>query len=307
MHCRKKSFPIILIVALAVLFPLAPRASSASPCTGWQELHPEWIFCDDFEDGTAMVRQGRYADYDSAGNTFILADNAGRGGGKGMVATWAQGQVDAGYLHLAFGRNPAMGQGINSTQNYREIYYRVWMKTQSGWSGNPTKFSRATIFSASDWSQAMIAHVWGNNGNLLAIDPVRCTDTAGNAVCVGYNNFAHMTWLGAIDGKTAVYDSAHSNQWHCIESHVKLNDAGQSNGVQEFWIDGNLEARSSNLNFVASYSAYGINAVFLENYWNSGASQTEKRYLDNFVVSTERIGCSDNPLLPPTGLRIMGQ
>jgi hypothetical protein len=75
---------------------------------------------------------------------------------------------------------------------------------------------------------------------------------------------------------------------------VKLNDAGQSNGVQEFWIDGNPEASKTGLNFVDTWTDYGINAIFLENYWNSCSSQLQERYFDNFVVSTQMIG----PALP---------
>jgi hypothetical protein len=72
--------------------------------------------------------------------------------------------------------------------------------------------------------------------------------------------------------------------------HVKLNDPGQSNGLCEFWIDGNLEARRDNLNFVGTYTDYAINAVFFENYWNSGSIKEQERYFDNIVVSTQPIG-----------------
>ena len=107
-------------------------------------------------------------------------------------------------------------------------------------------------------------------------------------------NFNHMQWLGLKNGTTRLFSSANENKWSCVESHVKLNDPGQSNGIQEFWVDGQLEARSSNLNFVGSYTDYGLNAVFLENCWNGGSPQTQERYYDNFVVSTQPIGC--NPL-----------
>jgi hypothetical protein len=30
----------------------------------------------------------------------------------------------------------------------------------------------------------------------------------------------------------------------------------------------------------------------LENYWNNGAPRNEDRYIDNFVVSTQPIGCA---------------
>jgi hypothetical protein len=88
-----------------------------------------------------------------------------------------------------------------------------------------------------------------------------------------------------------MFDAAHVGQWYCVETHVRLNDAGQSNGVFELWINGAPEAQRTRLNWVGNYSAYGINAVFLENYWNAGSPVPQDRFMDNFVVSTSRIGC----------------
>ena len=68
-------------------------------------------------------------------------------------------------------------------------------------------------------------------------------------------------------------------------------DPGQENGLFELWINGTPDARKTGLNWVGDFGTYGINAVFLENYWNAGAVQPEERYVDNFVVSTGRIGC----------------
>jgi len=31
--------------------------------------------------------------------------------------------------------------------------------------------------------------------------------------------------------------------------------------------------------------------MYLEKYWNDGVPQAQERYFDNFVVSTQRIGC----------------
>ena len=70
-----------------------------------------------------------------------------------------------------------------------------------------------------------------------------------------------------------------------------------ANGIHEFWIDGQLEARRTGLNFVKCWDNYGINALYFENYWNDdghgtgGSAQEQERYFDNIVVSTEPIGC----------------
>ena len=51
-----------------------------------------------------------------------------------------------------------------------------------------------------------------------------------------------------------------------------------------------LDASRKGLNWHGRWTDYGIIAVFLENYWNSGAVKTESRWFDDFVVSTHPIG-----------------
>lgn len=264
-------------------------------CDHWQTLHPEWIFCDDFEDTGALVKPGRYFDYDSSGGDFVKVNGVGLNGSHGMRATFQQGAVSAGSLKLAFGRNPNASmnkQQISPAPDFREIYYRMYLKMQAGWKGNdPAKLSRATCFvSASDWRQAMIAHLWSDDSAHLLIDPASCVNSNGAVVCTTYNDFDHLSWLGNKSGTTPIFATDHANRWYCIEAHVKLNDPGQSNGIQEFWIDSNLEARRTGLNFVGTFSQYAINAIFFENYWNSGSVQLQERYFDNIVVSTQPIG-----------------
>jgi hypothetical protein len=72
---------------------------------------------------------------------------------------------------------------------------------------------------------------------------------------------------------------------------ARLNDPGRSNGIFELWLNVGLKARIERLNWQGSYSEYGINTVFLENYWNDGSPHLQEPYFDSFVVSTQRIGC----------------
>jgi hypothetical protein len=85
---------------------------------------------------------------------------------------------------------------------------------------------------------------------------------------------------------------------------ARLNDSRRANGVFELWINGGLEARFDELNWQGASSEYGINAVFLENYWNDGAPQSQECYFDNFVVSTQLIGCSDGRDVADMGIRL---
>lgn len=144
----------------------------------------------------------------------------------------------------------------------------------------------------------MFAHVWGAgppNQNYLYIDPASGTDTAGNLRTTRYNDFPNMRWLGAAGGITPIFDSSHVGQWHCVEAHANLNDAGQSNGIFEMWINDALEAQRTDMNWVGSYNAYGINTIMFENYWNTGSPVQQERYFDNIVVSTQKIGCEALP------------
>ncbi|MCI0399805.1 MAG: hypothetical protein L0Y67_05495 [Gammaproteobacteria bacterium] len=282
--------------------------ASAEECQNWQGSHPEWIFCDDFEDGTPLVRQGRYFEHDNNSGDFVITAGTGLNVSNGMRARWQTGEIGAGNIKLAFGNNPNayMNKGIRATENFREIYYRMYLKMQNPWQGSPYKLSRATVITDNNWSQAMIAHLWSGQNYRLVLDPVRCVDQNNAVACTGYNDFASMVWLGATAGSTTIFDSQHAGKWYCIETHVKLNDPGQSNGIHEFWIDGALEASRTGLNFVNSYTTYGINAVFFENYWNSGSPKLQERYFDNIVVSTQAIGCkAGTALSAPRNLRVV--
>lgn len=254
------------------------------------------IFHDDFEDDMSLTQ--KYIDYNSAGGACDISSTVGFGGSsKSLRARWQQGQVDAGSLTYMFGRNPSGSQSYTST-DFREIYWRFYIKTSKGWMDNPGKLSRATIIASKNWAQAMIAHLWGEDDAFLGIDPATGIDADSNLVTTTYNDFSHLRWLGLRNGITPLYETSQSNTWHCIEAHVKLNTPGKSDGIFEFWIDGNLEASRKDLNWVGSWQDYGINTVMFGNYWNEGATKEQERYIDNIVISTKPIGLATSPVNP---------
>ena len=140
----------------------------------------------------------------------------------------------------------------------------------------------------------MIAHLWAGsspNASYLVIDPASGTDAGGHVRATGYNDFKNLRWLGSVRGTRSVFDDRSAGAWQCIEAHVRLNEGGHSDGAFESWIDGRPDAAKSGLNWVGRFSEYGINAIFLENYWNGGAPRAVERSLDDLVVSRTRIGC----------------
>ncbi len=270
--------------------PLAgPIAECATP-------RPGWIWCDDFEED----RLSRYFEHSSKDGLFERTSGVGYGGSSGMRARFtAARQIDAGYLHLAFGKVPAPNfRTVDAgTEIYRDIYWRVLVRYAPGWiGGGGNKMSRAQSLATPQYAQAMIAHVWSgstleNPVDRLAIVPASGIGFRGRLMTQGYNDFPRIEWGGWAWTRVPLFDRAHIGRWYCIEARARLNDPGRSNGIFELWIDDRLEARQPGLGWMGSYRDYGINVVYLENYWNDGAPQPQERYFDNFIVSTQRIGC----------------
>ncbi len=270
-------------------------SSTPVPTTSCTAAPTAWIWCDDFE----TDRFGSYFEYDDAEGRFVRSQGAGRDGSFGMRARWNQGDVGAGSLHLAVGRTPQayFASVDDGTSDYRELYWRLFVRLQPGWrGGGADKLSRAFIFSSSTtWAQAMMAHVWSggdaSTSDQLGIDPASGTNEAGAVQTTQYNDFANFRWLGAKFSDNPMFNQSRAGTWYCVEARARLNDAGSENGVFQLWIDDVLEAESLDLNWVGAYNDFGINAVFIENYWNDGSPADQERYFDDLVVSTDRIGC----------------
>ena len=277
----------------AAVMTVLPTRQDTAECDA---PRPGWIWCDDFE----KDRLSSYFQYAPVDGGFVRLPGAGYGGSVGMRARFSsKGQVQAGFLHIAIGKTPSpyFRPVDDGTARYREIYWRHFIKFQAGWIGaGGNKMSRAQVIVNTNWSQAMMAHVWSgiiSEGEpyRLGLSPASGTDESGTVRTTEYNDFPRFRWLGTAWSRTPIFDQMHVGKWYCIEAHARLNDPGRSNGVFQLWINGAPEARFDRLNWQGSYSEYGINTVFLENYWNDGSPQPQERYFDNFIVSTQRIGC----------------
>jgi hypothetical protein len=294
-----RKFSRLGLIALAAL-PFGAAHAGALECSNWQSQHPDWVWCDDFESDSSLTQN--YYDVNRASGRFGVSTLAPFGGTGSLKGTYAPGQEDAGSLKFTIGKTPVAPMRYTD-RNFDELYWRFYMKTGANWVGQPMKLTRATIFTASNWQQAAIGHLWQDGALGLGLDPAGGV-SGSTVITTGWNDFTHLSWLGKVDGKTQVYSSANRDKWFCVEVHMKLNTAGQSDGTFDFWVDGNAEATKTGLNWRGSYTTYGINAIMLENWVNGGALQTQDRYLDNFVVSTKRIGCQSTVRPnPPTDVR----
>src|SRR5438034_3959123 len=116
----------------------------------------------------------------------------------GMRVHFGAGQISAGSLHLAMGKVPdSYFRTVDAgTAIYRNVYWRMYVRNQTGWSGGGGyKLSRAISFATSTWAEAMMAHVWGDppGSGELYLDPASGTDAAGNLLTTKYNRSEEHT------------------------------------------------------------------------------------------------------------------
>lgn len=262
------------------------------------------IWYDDFDD------QQKQTQYPEASGELTAAVRFGATG-KSLEMHYAKGHRGTGGRKIFFGDSPTYRrQALRGEQSFDDIYWRIYVKHPANWQGGgPAKLSRATSLVPPGWRQSMIAHVW-SSGDALTLDPASGVKN-GTVVTTRYNDFPNLTWLGNRPTSTfQLHASDGLGWWVCVEARAKLNTPGKKDGLNQLWIDGKLEAERRNLDWRGTFADRGINAVFLEAYWNEGSPVAQSRWLDNFVVSTQPIGpvrCPLNPTLVKTSYQGPGQ
>lgn len=238
------------------------------------------IWSDDFDDAPK--------NYGEASGPLTDAEHFGPAG-KSLLQFYAQGEQGTGNRKVFFGDSP-MRNSARRGEKFSDVYWRLYVKHESGWTGGgPDKLSRATILVSPNWSQAMISHVW-SSGDVLTLDPA--TGIQSDAVkTTRYNDFPNLRWLGnKPTATTPMFSQAESGWWVCVESRAKLNTPGKKDGIAQLWIDGRLEAERTSLDWRGAWDEKGINAVFIEAYWNKGSPVAQSRFVDHLVIATEPIG-----------------
>ena len=163
--------------------------------------------------------------------------------GRSLHMRYPQGHRGIGGRKLFFGDSPSYpAKTVRRGETFTDVYWRIYVKHQRGWTGGgPAKLSRATSLVPPGWRQAMIAHVW-SSGEALTLDPATGVD-GDRVVTTRYNDFDNLKWLGnKPTSKFQLHSRKESGRWVCVEARAKLNTPGESDGLNQLWIDGRLEA-----------------------------------------------------------------
>jgi hypothetical protein len=239
-------------------------AAHALECQDWQKVHPQWLWCDDFESNSRL--ESDYFDVNRADGRLAVVSDTAYAGTHSLRNAYVKGVEDSGSVKLSIGATPLRPK-ILPDHKFDELYWRFYLKTSDNWIGQPLKLTRATIVTATNWSQAAIGHLWDDHGLGLGLDPASGV-VGGAVVTTHWNDFDHLRWLGKADGQLQIYAPANRGTWFCVEVHLKLNTPGRSGGVFEFWVDNAPQARKDELNWRGTYTGYGINVLTLEGWIN---------------------------------------
>jgi len=274
-----------------------PGDSQSVPEAGPYSLCPDklpegWIFCEDFE---AVGNPSEvFFDYVDAEGNFVPSNDGGASGVGSMKAHYREGVEGAGFMSVSFGNNPintAGRPGYRDGDKFDEVYWRFRVKMQSGWpDAGPYNLSRISAFAQSDWGEALVASLASDDADVnLRASAASCVQN-NEVECQGIDGDA-LVPLGTLSGSTPVFSAERAGQWQCVEAHIKLNTPGEADGMFEFWVDGELEAGRTGMDWRGTWEEFGLNLLSIENFWVGGAPADLDRWFDDIVISADPIGC----------------
>jgi hypothetical protein len=259
------------------------------------------VFCDDFEQGNfAQWEDG----YNSALHRITSVTTNVYQGQKALEATYPAGS-DGGWLTRWF------------MPGYDDAYARLYVKFEQEWQCGQN-CSKILAFYGN-----RIDDPWSGFGQ---------AGTRPDGTDFFYSGLATLNWYRHPDpGEIIFYsyfpemqpapdgkywgnfffqndprDALQPGRWYCLELELKANTPGLHNGLQKMWIDGSFKGEVSNMRW-RDTTNLRINAFQLT--FSGAVPVTQHVWIDNVVVSTQKIGCLANakdsiPPAPPTGLRV---
>lgn len=283
-YLKVVSFTIVILASM-LGEPIPFTVQAAAP-DGQEDIctSPAVIFCDNFEarslgGGTTLSEQFYKSTWNpSSASDMTVVNNTINGGAKALEFLYPESTDGIGYMEIAFAAQQS------------DLYFRWYQKFSSNFQFSliATKGAETLINHSPGQSMYFWWNNWGDGG---------ISHLAQNADHDFEANVNGGTWFPAM------------NQWYCLEARFKYN-SGASDGVLQSWVNGTLRWDYSNVALDSPGTL--MKGMLLSGYWNNSTSQqgnpagvshpTMYRWFDNFVISTQRIGClgsAPTPAPPP--------
>ncbi len=263
MQIRQCSCKRVVYVYFLTALSVPVQQLSAGECEQWSN-HPEWLWCDDFEDVKPLGE--KYQDVSTSG--FERSADEAFDGSHSLRQHYTEGQVDAGWVIR-----------VENNGFPEHLFYRWYHKFEKGFNGFPPKMARVRYrIRSGEWNSLLGIHCWIDNGNIVAdVSAKNSSQTTGSG------------WLPIARSPFSFDSTDNIDRWICFEMEVQLNTPGKSDGLYRIWADSSLIVERLNVDLRGT-ETYRCNEVMLDCYWNGGSPKEQNRYYDNFVISTLRIG-----------------
>lgn len=291
-------------ISICIFFIAASlaQAQAGSECQNWQTAHPQWIFCDDFENGNlarwdetgtkntitstaANVMNGTYA-------LQARLDTSGEGGEN--LAKWFMPGYDEVYVRF-FVKFQAGFQNLRSDGNGMHLIGIAGNRIDDKWSSFGHSGTRPT----------------GTDRFTSAIDPGHIDNQGTLRPLEFYSYFPDMSCAGGCWGnlfpQTNPQTALVGGQWQQVEARVKANTPGVHDGLQEMWINNVLKVSAQNMRWRDTTDLKLNDIDFF--FYMPNTIGTQYIYIDNVVVSKQPIGNigsvnDTNPPGPVTNLNV---
>lgn len=236
----------------------------ANESNQWRTLHPEWLWCDDFE--ASQDLSAGYAD--TAGNGMSIDSVDAFAGRYALRQHYAPGQVAAGWTIRV------------DTAGYPDnVFMRFYHKLEKEFSGE--SFNMGSIRSRERSGS------WSTNYSfaLNVISGVVCATLYGPASTQA-NSAGYL-----FEDKTGFMqtDSRNIGRWVLFEMELQLNTPGAADGACRVWIDDSLRIERTGVD-VRGADTSKINEAMLSAYFNSASPKAQSLYYDDLVIAKQKIG-----------------
>ncbi len=262
------------------------------PITGCPESWPgDWIVCEDFE--ASLDVRDIFGRISGGEDRITVAEGAAVSGVHALALEHVPGVFASGSVDLRFGHGPAGDPHVAQPEGvFRELWVRFYAATSSDWpDAGLAAMSELMVVSPDRRAIAVDAAIDSPSSAELRAIAWSCVTADGRLGCTGDGDYSNpnMRRLEDERGTTPLYGAAAAGQWHCHEMHVRLDDAGESNGVFEVFVDGDPEIEMDELPFVRNWDGAALNTLRFSAVGNVAVPL--HHYIDDVVVSHTRVGC----------------
>jgi len=265
--------------------------------------HPDWIFCEDFEEGT-LVNNDWYYNY--LGSTWFptcsstqpcaeITDTEALSGNRSMRA-----------LSVPDGASNDTAVAHHKFAAHDTIYVRYYRKWESKWRWDSmTRSGHNTYIFAGEYGNPMTTdftvyedtHYINNTSNLA----VRAAYQDASQLITPEGTTYNGQWPALPHDVTTPVSFVPGSRWYEIQYMAKMNTVGKQDGEIRLWVDGVLVTEQKNL-VMRDSSHPNIkfdHFLFGPNYPGGNPPYPQSNYIDDIVISTSYITGDNLPPNPP--------